>query len=89
MHAYTHAHAHRQDDGGCSEEARPSLCSTRGLALVLEVGEAEASGVAKYQSTMVAALSEALISLGRERGDNDLVRLTGTFSLATHFLIQM
>jgi|EP01043_Picozoa_sp_COSAG02_P037894 hypothetical protein len=41
-------------------------------ALVLEVGEAEASGVAKYHSTMVAALSEALISLGRERGDNDL-----------------
>ena len=58
-------------------------------ALVLEVGEAEASGVAKYQSTMVAALSEALISLGRERGDNDLVRLTRTFSLATHFLIQI
>ena len=41
-------------------------------ALVLEVGEAEASGVAKYHSTMVAALSESLISLGRERGDNDL-----------------
>lgn len=41
-------------------------------ALVLEVGEAEANGVARYHSSMLATLSEALISQGREQGDNDL-----------------
>ncbi len=67
----------RQCDGGMAFMRAQQHLGSLSLdelhaALVLEVGESEASGVAKYHSTMVAALSEALISLGRERDDNDL-----------------
>jgi tetratricopeptide (TPR) repeat protein len=41
-------------------------------ALVLEVGEEGMGGVGKYHSSLLQALSEALIAQGREQGDNDM-----------------